>query len=78
MKTLMMATDPRCLGIFSKRGQSGAGIFSVVSKAAKKIAAKMTKAAAKQVAKKVAKKAAMGAVAGGAGWATTKFFDKYI
>ena len=94
MKTLMTATDPRRLGIFPKRGQRGAGIFSVATKvagrmaaraagkvakkAAKKLAAKMTKAAAKQVAKKVAKKAAMGAVAGGPGWATTKFFDKYI
>ena len=86
MKTLMMATDPRRLDIFPKRGQRGAGIFSLAAKvagcmaakaaskvattAAKKLAAKMTKAAAK--------KAAMGAVAGSAGWATTKFLDKYI
>ena len=94
MRTLMMARDPRRLGIFPKRGQRGTGIFSMVSKvagrmaakaagrvakkaakqAAKKLAAQMTK----QVAKKVAKKTAMGAVAGGAGWATTKFFDKFI
>ena len=94
MSTLMRATDPKRLGIFPKRGQRGAGILSVVAKAAgraaarasskvatraaKKLAAKLTKAATKQLAKKVAKKAATGAVAGGAGWATTKFFDKYI
>ena len=97
MKTLMMVSDPRHIGIFPKRGQRGAGIFSVfskvagrvaakalgkvaktaVKKAAKKMAAKMTKAAVKQVGKKVAKKAAMGAVAGGAGYATTKLFDKF-
>ena len=94
MKTLIMATDPRRLGIFPKRGQRGAGIFSlpvkvagcmaakaaskVAKTAAKKLAAKMTKAATKQVAKKMDKKAAMGAEAGSAGWATTKFLDKYI
>ena len=94
MKTLMRATDPSRLGIFPKRGQRGSGIFSVVAKApgraaaragskvatraAKKLATQMTKAATKQLAKKVAKKAAMGAVAGGAGWASTKFLDKYI
>ena len=68
MKTLMRATDPRRLGIFPKRAQRGARIFSrlasklagrmaakaagKIAKAAAKLAAKMTKAAAKQVAKK--------------------------
>ena len=92
MKALMRARDPRRLGIFPQH--RGAGIFSVVAKAAgrvaaraagkvakkaaKKLASKMTKAEAKQVAKKVAKKAVMGAVAAGAGYGTTKFFDIYL
>ena len=70
MKTLMRATDPTRLGFFPKRGQRGAGIFSVVAKAAgraaaragskvatraaKKLAAQLIKAATKQLAKKVA------------------------
>ena len=89
IKTLMRTTDPARLGIFPKRGQPGAGIFSrlaskIAAKAAGKVAKTVAKRAAKkvaakmtkQLAKKVAKKAAMGAVAGAAGWGATKALDK--
>ena len=89
MKTLMRATDPSRLGIFPKRGQRGAGIFSrLAAKVAGRMAAKVAKTAAKKMAKKVnakmtkqlvkkvAKKAAMGAVAGAASWGATKALDK--
>ena len=55
MKTLMRATDPRRLGIFPKRGQRGAGIWSTL---ASKLAGRMAAKAAGKVAKTVAKKAA--------------------
>ena len=59
MKTLMKATDPSRLGIFPKRGQRDAGIFSrLASKLAGRIAAKAAGKVAKTVAKRAAKKMA--------------------
>ena len=56
---LMMATDPRRLGIFPKRGQRGAGIFSrIASKLAGRMAAKAAGRVAKTMAKRAAKKMA--------------------
>ena len=53
MKTLMRATDPARLGIFPKRGQRDAGIWSTLaSKIAAKAAGKVAKTAAKKMAKK--------------------------
>ena len=57
MKTLMRATDPARLGIFPKRGQRGAGVWSTLaSKIAAKAAGKVAKTAAKKMAKKMAAK----------------------
>ena len=61
MKTLMRATDPRRLGIFPKRAQRGAGLFSrlaskLAGRMAAKAAGKVAKAAAKRAAKKMAAK----------------------
>ena len=81
MKGLMMATDPRRLGIFPKRGQRGAGLLSIFTRPlarlfGKKITKQAAKAVAKRVAKKAAKKAATGAVTAGASWATQKALDR--
>ena len=59
MRTLMMARDPRRLGIFPKRGQRGEGIFSrIASKLAGRMAAKAAGRVAKTMAKRAAKKMA--------------------
>ena len=81
MRTLMRATDPRRLGIFPKRGQRGAGLFSFITRPlarlfGKKVTKQAAKAVAKRVAKKAAKKAAAGAVTAGASWATQKALDQ--
>ena len=81
IRTLMRATDPRRLGIFPKRGQRGAGLFSFIIRPlarlfGKKVTKQAAKAVAKRVAKKAAKKAAAGAVTAGASWATQKALDQ--